>query len=554
VPTVTERLADWTVRWTSPLIRAADQAARNDASPNGNWLGRFVILRLAGLVYLMAFLTLFWQGPALLGPRGLLPIDSYLADVASQAGSRAAGFWQLPSLFWLGAGDGALRAAGIVGVVLSAAVLAGYANAIALGVLCALQISICNVGQTFYGFGWELQLVETGFLCIFLCPLCDGRPFAPRPPPRAVIWLLRWLAMRIMWGAGLIKLRGDSCWRDLSCLDFHFETQPVPSPLTPYFHALPHWAHVVGVAFNHLVELGAPFLILGPRRARYAGGALMVALQAILIASGNLAFLNWLTLVPILACFDDGLWRRILPAALVARANAASAGAVPSRGQGLTVAVVAVGIAALSVAPVLNMLSGSQIMNTSFTRFAIVNSYGAFGTVGRERAQLVFEGTMEETITPETKWVPYAFKCQPGDPARRPCWMSPYHYRLDWLLWFAAMGSPRDYPFALHLVWDLLAADPGALALLADDPFHGVPPRHVRVDLYRYTLAPLGAKVWWQRTRLGPWLPPLARDDLDLQSYLRAEGWLKDGWSKEGLLKEGLLKEGSLKDGSVKDQ
>ncbi len=530
----TERLARLTDRWAAPLTRVADWAAHNEASPNGNWLGRFVILRLVGLVYLMAFLTLVWQGPALLGPRGLLPIDSYLADVMAEAGSRAAGFWQLPSLFWLGASDGALRAAGIVGVVLSAAVLAGYANAIVLAVLCALQISICNVGQTFYGFGWELQLVETGFLCIFLCPLVDGRPFPRRPPPRAVIWLLRWLAMRIMWGAGLIKLRGDSCWRDLSCLDFHFETQPVPSPLTPYFHALPHWAHVVGVAFNHLVELGAPFLILGPRRMRYAGGALMVALQAILIASGNLAFLNWLTLVPILACFDDGLWRRILPAALVARADAASAVAAPSRAQGLTVAVVAVGIASLSVAPVLNMLSGSQVMNTSFTRLAIVNSYGAFGTVGRERAQLVFEGTTDRTITPETKWLPYAFKCQPGDPARRPCWMSPYHYRLDWLLWFAAMGSPREYPWALHLVWELLAADAGALGLLGDDPFHGVPPHYVRVDLYRYTLAPLGGNVWWRRTRLGPWLPPLARDDLALQNYLRAEGWLKDRSSEEG--------------------
>jgi len=333
--------------------------------------------------------------------------------------------------------------------------------------------------------------------------------------------------MRIMWGAGLIKLRGDSCWRDLTCLDFHFETQPVPSPLTPYFHALPHWAHAVGVVFNHIVELGAPFLVLGPRRVRHVGGALMLALQIILIASGNLAFLNWLTVVSILACFDDGLWRRILPSALVARAQASSSDAVPSRGQGLTVALVTVGIVALSIAPTINLLSGSQLMNSSFTRLPIVNTYGAFGRVGRERAQLVFEGTTDQTVTPETNWLPYAFKCQPGDPARRPCWMSPYHYRLDWLLWFAAMGSPREYPWAVHLVWKLLAADPPTLSLLADDPFHGVAPRYVRVDLYRYKLGPLGSKGWWQRTRLGSWLPPLARDNPDLQSYLRQQGWLK---------------------------
>ena len=513
--------------WLAPLNGLANRFARNDASPHGNWLGRVILLRLLGLVYLMAFLTLVWQGPALLGPHGLLPIDSYLAEVAAEAGSRAAGFWRLPSLFWLGASDGGLRAAGLVGVALSAAMLAGYTNALALALLCALQISISNVGQTFYGFGWELQLVETGFLCIFLCPLIDPRPFPRRPAPRAVIWLLRWLAMRIMWGAGLIKLRGDSCWRDLSCLDFHFETQPVPSPLSPYFHALPHGAHAIGVVFNHIVELGAPFLVLGPRRVRHVGGALMVALQIILIASGNLAFLNWLTLVPILACFDDGVWRRLLPRALVARADAASAAAVPSRAHGLAVAALTVGIAALSVPPVINMLSGTQIMNTAFTRLPIVNTYGAFGSVGRERLQLVFEGTMDETITPETKWLAYGFKCQPGDPARRPCWMSPYHYRLDWLLWFAAMGSPRDYPWAVHLVWQLLAADPGALGLIADDPFHGRPPRHIRVDLYRYKFAPLGGKVWWQRTRLGAWLPPLERDNATLREYLTNEGWLK---------------------------
>jgi hypothetical protein len=519
VPTFAERLA--------PLNGLADRFARNDASLHGNWLGRFVVLRLLGLVYLMASLTLVCQGPALLGPHGLLPIDNFLAEVAAEAGSRGAGFWQLPSLFWLGASDGALRAAGLVGVALAASMLAGYANAITLAILCALQISINNVGQTFYGFGWELQLVETGFLCAFLCPLLDARPFPRRPPPRAVIWLLRWLAMRIMWGAGLIKLRGDSCWRDLTCLDFHFETQPVPSPLSPYFHALPHGAHAVGVAFNHLVELVAPFLVLGPRRLRHLGGALMVALQMVLIASGNLSFLNWLTLVPILACFDDGVWRRLLPRALVARAEAASATAVASRAQGATTVALTVGLTALSVAPVLNMLSGAQIMNTSFTRLPIVNTYGAFGSVGRERLQLVFEGTLDQAVTPDTKWAPYEFKCQPGDPARRPCWMSPYHYRLDWLLWFAAMGSPREYPWAVHLVWELLGADPGALGLIAEDPFAGRPPRHIRVDLYRYSLAPLAGKVWWQRTRLGTWLPPLERDNLELREYLSNDGWLK---------------------------
>lgn len=513
MPLLGERLA--------PLLRAADRCARNDAGEQGNWLTRAVLLRLLGLVYTMAFLTLALQGPPLLGPRGLLPIDTYLAEIATEAGSRAAGFWMLPSIFWWGCGDRAIATAGWVGVALGLVVMAGYANAIVLALLCALQISIVNVGQTFYGFGWEIQLVETGFLCIFLVPLADGRLFPRRPPPIVVIWLLRWLSVRIMWGAGLIKLRGDPCWRNLTCLDYHFETQPIPNP----FHALPHWLHAAGVAFNHFVELVAPLFVFGTRRMRLFAGASMLALQVILILSGNLSFLNWLTIVPIFACFDDGVWRRLLPRAIVARAGAAAEVAQPSRAQGLATLTLGAAIALLSVPPMLNMLSGQQVMNTSFTRLPLVNTYGAFGSVGRERNQLVFEGTEDEVLTGATVWRPYAFKCQPVAPARRPCWMSPYHYRLDWLLWFAAMGSPRDHTWTLRLIWNLLGADRATLSLLGDDPFHGRRPRHVRVDLYRYKLAPLGASTWWQRERLGPWLPPLDRDNPELRDYLRAGGW-----------------------------
>ena len=515
------------LRLLQRIVVQLDRFARDDPGAAGHWLGRFIVLRLLGLVYLMAFLTLVNQGPALIGPHGLEPAQLSQGRIAAAFGSRAAGFARLPSIFWLtGASDGALLAAGWAGVVLALAVLAGYANGLMLIVLCALQISVCNLDSSFYGFGWEIQLCETGFLCAFLVPLVDGRPFPRRPPPALVIWLLRWLAVRIMWGAGLIKLRGDACWRDLTCLDFHFETQPVPSPLTAMFHALPGWAHKGGVLFNHLVELVAPFFVFGPRRVRIVAGLLMVALQLVLIASGNLSFLNWLTLVPILACFDDRLWARLLPAALVARAQRARAAAVPSRAQGLAAAALTVAVALLSIDPVVNMVSSRQVMNTSFTRLPIVNTYGAFGSVGRERAQLVFEGTEDAAVTPSTRWQPYEFKCQPGDPARRPCWMSPYHYRLDWLLWFAAMGAPRDYPWSVNLVWKLLNADRRTLSLLAAAPFGRAPPRFVRVELYRYRFAPRGAKVWWERTRIGPWLPPLAADDPALQTYLRQQGWV----------------------------
>jgi Lipase maturation factor len=509
------------------LARLADRFARDDPAAPGHWLTRFVILRLLGLVYLMAFLTFVNQGPALLGSHGLLPITDYLDAVAASLGGSGAGFRALPSVFWLGAGDGALRAAGWLGVALSTALLLGYANALVLAALCALQISIASVGQTFYAFGWELQLVETGFLCIFLCPLFDVRPFPRRAPPALTLWLLLWLAMRIMWGAGLIKLRGDACWRELTCLDFHFETQPIPSPLSPWFHALPPWAHKVGVLFNHIVELGAPLLLFGGRRGRLAAGLLMAALQLVLIASGNLAFLNWLTLVPIAACFDDRCWRRVLPARLVARAERARAAAVPSRAQGTAVAALGLVVALLSIPVVLNLVSGRQVMNSSFTSLPLVNTYGAFGSVGRERAQLVIEGTRDEVVTPETRWTAYQPRCQPADPARRPCWMSPYHRRLDWLLWFAAMGSPRQYPWMIHLVAKLLDGDREVTSLLAWDPFAGTPPRHVRVELYRYRLLAPGGPAWWERTRTGEWLPPLTRDDPGLRAFLARKGWLE---------------------------
>jgi hypothetical protein len=182
----------------------------------------------------------------------------------------------------------------------------------------------------------------------------------------------------------------------------------------------------------------------------------------------------------------------------------------------------------LSVPPVLNLVSGEQVMNTSFTSLPLVNTYGAFGTVGRERAQLVIEGTRDEVVGDDTRWVAYQPRCQPADPARRPCWMSPYHRRLDWLLWFAAMGGPRDDPWMVHLVAKLLERDPDVLDLFAWDPFAGARPRHVRVELYRYELEPPRAAAWWRRTRTGPWLPPLALDDPALQEFLRRKGW-RDG-------------------------
>ena len=495
------------------------------------WLTRFAVLRLLGLVYLVAFLVFCQQGLPLIGSDGLLPAADYLRRVAAHAGSRLDGFRLLPSIFWLDVSDRALTAAGWCGAALSLLVVGGFANAIVMATLWVLYLSIVHVGQLWYGYGWETQLCETGFLAIFLCPLLDGRPFPRRPPPRVVIWLLRWLTFRVMFGAGLIKLRGDPCWRDLTCLAFHYETQPIPSPLSRWFHFAPVWFQKAGVLFNHLAELVAPWFVFWPRIARHVAGAILLAFQGMLILSGNLSFLNWLTIVSILGCFDDGLLRHVLPRRLVARGERAAADAVPSRGMYVAALAYAAVVVVLSVAPVENLMSSRQAMNTSFDALDLVNTYGAFGSVGRARPEIVFEGTRDEVIGPDTAWEEYEFPCKPGDPMRRPCLISPYHYRLDWQIWFAAMSSPQQYPWTVHLVWKLLHADPGVRRLLAKDPFGDIPPRWVRARLYRYEFAPPDdpAGAWWHRHLVRDWLPPLRADDPALLRFMREHGWKTSG-------------------------
>src|SRR5213595_3304899 len=346
------------------------------AAGNSYWLTRFVILRLLGFVYAVAFLVAAQQLVSLIGGQGLTPANHFLESVQTQLGSRTAGMLGMPTLFWFGISDHALSIFAWFGFGLSLIVLAGYANAILLAILWAMYMSIVHVGQIWYGYGCEIQLLETGFLSIFLCPLIDGRPFPKCRPPVLVIWLFRWLGFRIMIGAGLIKLRGDPCWRDLTCLYYHYETQPIPSPLSRYLHFAPHWFHKFGTAWNHFIELIVPWFSFGPRPARHIAGVLLVTFQIILIISGNLSFLNYVTIIPFLACFDDTFLRRILPGSLVRRADQAVEQSEPSRVQnGLAIAL-SILVAYLSIAPVLNLVSDRQLMNYSYAPLDLVNTYG----------------------------------------------------------------------------------------------------------------------------------------------------------------------------------
>ena len=491
-------------------------------------LTRFVMLRLLGAVYAIAFLVAAKQILPLIGSNGLTPLNLYLEQVRAGPGSSFNGFLHFPSLFWFVHSDAALQITAWVGFALACVVAAGYANALMMAVLWALYMSFVHVGQDWYGFGWEIQLLETGFLAIFLCPLLDPRPFPKHRPPLVIIWLFRWLIFRIMLGAALIKLRGDPCWRDLTALYYHFETQPIPGPFSRWFCFLPHWVLKFGVLFNFLAELIAPWFAFYPRIPRRIAGIIIVLFQITLILSGNLSFLNWLTIVPALACFDDGLWSKCLPFFVVQRA-AQAATSVKSPIWMLVVPwIVAVIIGLLSIQPVINLISPNQVMNTSFDSLDLVNTYGAFGSVGRVRLTIVFEGTDAAVPDESAVWRPYLYRAQPVAVDKRPNQIAPYQPRLDWQVWFAAMGEPSEYPWTLNLVWKLLHNDPGALGLLKNNPFPNKPPRYIRAVLYSYAFAPPGnrAHLWWTRKELGLWLPPLSTDDARLLNILREEGWV----------------------------
>jgi hypothetical protein len=516
---------------------AAREGAESDAVAAGirprlagadYFLTRAVFLRALGFLYVVAFGILVKQVVPLIGARGLLPVKPFLERVSEHYEGMPAAAFRHPTLFWLGASDGTLLVAAWIGLLLGALVLSGIANAPILFSLWALYLSFCHVGQVFYGYGWDILLCEVGFLAIFLAPAWRVEPLATaEPPPFIVIVLYRWLAFRLMFGAGMIKMRGDSCWSELRCLDFHYETQPNPGPLSAYFHFAPRFTHTFGVAFNHFAELVAPFGVFGPRRVRITAAAIIVLFQLLLILSGNLSFLNWLTILVALPCFDDGVFERLSLRRLRARIATLRARPVaPSRARQRVIVALAVIIGLLSLNPAVNLLSSRQAMNASFDPFELVNTYGAFGSVGRVRHEVVLEGTLDDPRNEHARWLAYEFPCKPGDPRRAPCLVTPYHYRLDWQLWFAGLSNFQREPWIVHLAYLLLKGEPSIKTLLAHDPFADRPPRFVRARLYRYAFAKSRSHGYWTRELEDEYLLPLWLSHPDFRRFLAAYGWL----------------------------
>jgi hypothetical protein len=453
--------------------------------------------RALAVIYLVAFVAAVKQFVPLLGEHGLEPVGRWIGQVP---------FRSSPSLFYLAPKDSVFRACAWLGVALSFLALSSMpqrmgtvAATVVWAALWLLYLSFVNIGQTFYSFGWETLLCEVGFFAIFAGA-------ARSAPNMWLIWIWRWTLFRLMFGAGLIKLRGDPCWRDLTCLDYYFETQPMPNPLSWYFHWMPHSIHAAGVVINHIVEVLVPFAYFAPQPIASIAGIITILFQGVLIVSGNLSWLNWLTLVLCIPLVSDR-WLAWLPVSPPADLAAGSA-------YHVVMYVVAAAVVLLSVAPVANMLSSRQLMNASFEPLHLVNTYGAFGSITRDRFEIVVEGTSDETLTGNTVWREYEFKGKPGDPGRLPPQVAPYHLRLDWLMWFESMAPVPQSRWFFNLLAGLLRGDSGTLSLLRTNPFGDRPPRYLRAQYYKYTFTTPDERRasgrWWNRELVGAFTAPVA--------------------------------------------
>ena len=457
-------------------------------------VARLVIERGLALIYLIGFIVAIRQFPALCGERGLEPARWFLAR---------ARFLDAPSLFHWGYSDRRLLVTSWIGVIVSVLLVLGLPQQAPLPltmaawfVLWVLYQSISNIGGTFYGFGWESLLLEAGFLAIFL-----GNDEVA--PPWLVLLAFRWLAFRVEFGAGLIKLRGDPCWRDLTCMTFHHETQPMPNPLSWFFHHLPRPLHRLEAVGNFVAQLVLPFGLFLPQPFASVAAILMIGTQLYLVVSGNYAWLNWVTILAIVAA--------------VANPEGAALFAPAPAWFNFAVALLVAAIVILSWWPVRNMASPHQAMNASFNPFRLVNTYGAFGTVSRERIELVIEGTDEDAPGADTAWREYGFKGKPDDPARLSPQVAPYHLRLDWLLWFIPLSPRYGGDWFVRFLGRLLEGDVPTLRLLRRNPFPEAPPRFVRARFFRYRFTTWRERrttgAWWVREYQGDYIPPVRLDD-----------------------------------------
>jgi hypothetical protein len=471
-----------------------------------------LFLRLLGAVYLVAFASLAVQITALVGERGIMPAGEYLEWAYSMYGPTAYGL--LPTVLWLNTSDLALKLVTGCGVLLSLLLLIGVTPRLTLFLLWLLYLSLSVAGQDFLSFQWDALLLETSLLAILWAPATRLLGREEQPPSELARFLLVFLLFKLMFLSGITKLlSGDPTWRRLTALDYHFETQPLPPWTAWYAHQVPHGIHAGLTLVTLLVETLVPWLLLLParfRRTRLGAVAAIALLQLGIAATGNYGFFNFLALVLCVPVLDDDLLVRLR----ISRPAAESEARTPATPG--VVRVIAPVVLALSVLSMVREIAytlpngrgmafwprQAESLMGMIAPLRSISGYGLFRVMTTERPELVIEGSRDGE-----RWEPYELRYKPGAVDRRPGFVAPFHPRLDWQLWFAALSPRASYPWLQVLARRLRDGEPEVLGLFAVNPFGREPPKLVRAVLYDYRFSTVEerrrAGAWWVREPLG---------------------------------------------------
>ncbi|HMO05268.1 MAG TPA: lipase maturation factor family protein [Kiritimatiellia bacterium] len=468
--------------------------------------------RALGLVYLIALYSLLPQLPGLIGENGILPVTRFLDAVHGQLGERAV--WQLPSLLWLGSSDRALAMVCWIGMIAAGFMVLGIVPFLSALIAWLAYLSITTGGQVFLGFQWDNLLLESGFLAILLAPMVVRvRVTDPPVPNRFVVFLLHWLLFRLMFASGYVKwASGDPSWRDLSALQYHFWTQPLPIWTAWFAHHAPGWLLKSGTAIMFVIELAVPWLIFAGRWPRLVAFLSFTLLQIGIALTGNYGYFNGLSFVLGLLLLDDRLWPFRRLEAEPEMPSLRSRVLVGMIRWPLAFAVFLVSVVTFiplfkrGVQPPAPLAELVRVV----APFRSVNQYGLFAAMTKTRPEIVIEGSRDGK-----SWQAYEFPWKPGDIYRTPVIVAPHMPRLDWQMWFAALGSYQGNPWFMNLLVRLLEGQPDVLALLEHNPFPGEPPSFIRAVLYEYTFStPDQYKAdyrWWDRSLKGLYCPILSR-------------------------------------------
>jgi predicted DCC family thiol-disulfide oxidoreductase YuxK len=533
-----------------------------DVRPPTYFWARRWFLRALGLVYLIAFISLWVQIDGLVGSDGMSPVSQFLPAVRQQLGPDA--YFLLPTLCWFDSSNAFLHFLCGGGVVFALLLILGIAPALSLVVLFVFYLSLTIAGQVFLSFQWDILLLETGFLSIFLAPwrlwpqdllLWPGSAIPATATTSAIaspvlgagLFLLKFLLFKLMLMSGVVKLAsGDASWgwlnhsfhwNALTALDYHYWSQPLPTVFGWWADKSPEWFKHFSVAFCLAVEIIVPFFIWAPRRLRLVAAGLMIFLQIVIALTGNYCFFNLLTIALCLLLIDDavvaslcrGVCRhRVTSTAAQRRSYIGTSNASPARiGRALPNQVCS--YAAIVVIVVTLPINGWLIFSAfkpqsrppgwlanfyeQLEAFRIVNGYGLFRVMTKDRGEIVIEGSANGV-----DWSPYEFKWKPGDLKRAPGWCAPHQPRLDWQMWFAALESPQQNPWLVGLIVRLLEGSRDVTALLAHNPFPDKPPRYIRAMFYRYRFTTSEERrqtgTWWKRQELREYLPTISVDQL----------------------------------------